>query len=307
MSDPRIAICLYGTMRAPNTCLPSLYDMILKPWNADVIVCINKWYQHPEKSDQERVDMLRRIGGNIVEEDIREQPDLHTFFPQSFYDKILSFSVERSRQFSNPHWFNFLGPLTGCHGGLHMRLNWYKLALLLENKNYVDKYDYFVITRPDHFYMFPMFDRSLLNENEVIYYNEKGFPEGPLGGINTDFIIVSKKMVLDWLHTLSCVKYFSVERLQDILMEELKNSVPILSEGLSDLLSRLGGFKMKKMSINSFVSCDSDQEHSSFNKIRFDGKYYYKYEHDHDPCMANYELWNRGARWKDIGDYICLD
>lgn len=306
MNDIRIALCLYGTMRSPNTCLPSLYDKIIKPWNTDVIVCINKWYDHPDVNDSERIDILRKMGVNIVDEDIRPQPDLYTFFPQSFYDKFIPFAKEREKQYSNPHWCNFLGPLTGCHAGLHMRLNWYKLALLLEDKKHVDNYDYFLITRPDQLYMFPIFDKSLLVEDQIIHYDEKGFPEGRLGGINVDFVIVSRKHVLNWLHNISCVKYFSIDELQDSLLQELNQCVPLLSEGLSDYVTRLAGFTTKRMFINSFVSCDFEKEQTSFNKVKFDGQYYFKYEHDYEPCMRNYQLWNEGLRWIDIGDQIIL-
>lgn len=308
MNDIRIALCLYGTMRSPNTCLPSLYDKIIKHWNTDVIVCINKWYDHPDVNDSERIDILRRMGVNIVEEDIRTQPDLYTFFPQSFYDKFIPLAKEKLKDpRSNPWSTNFIGPLVGSsHSALHMRLNWYKLAKLLEQKNYVEKYDYFLITRPDHLYMFPMFDKSFLKDDQIIHYDEKGFPEGRLGGINVDFAIVPKQLVLDWLYKMSAVEYFSNEELQDKLIEELKLSHPWTSEGYSALIARWAGWNMKVMFINSFISCDSAQESTSYNKIRFNGKHYYKYEHDYEPCMRNYQLWSEGLRWVDTGDQLIL-
>jgi len=299
-NNPKVAVCLWGTMRSPNSCLHTLYKNIIEPWQTDVIVCINECYSHPDKSDVERVDMLRQLGANIVEQDIRKQPDLNTFFPKSFYDKFIPMAQERLKQHDNPCWVNFVGPLVGTHANLHLRVNWYKLGNLLRDKNYVDKYDYFLITRPDHLYMFPMFDKSFLNEDEIVHYDEHGF-----GGINADFVIVSKKNVLEWLNKIS-IQYLCDETLQDILIEEMKHMDLWIAEEYSALITRLNPWKLKPMCINSFIACDSPNELSSWNKVMFDGEHYFKYHSNRDPCKHNYGLWQDNYRWTNTVDKIKL-
>ena len=127
MIENRVALCLWGTMRGPDSCLPTLYENIIKPWNTDVIVCINNHYD----DDKDRVDKLRKLGANIIEESIKKQPDLKTTFPQSFYDKLIPLSLEKIKFHSNPWQFNYLGPLAGSHSGLYIRLNWYSIAVLI--------------------------------------------------------------------------------------------------------------------------------------------------------------------------------
>jgi len=300
MKQVRVAVCLWGTMRSPNSCLHTLYKNIIEPWQTDVIVCVNECYSHPDKSDSERVDMLRQFGANIVEQDIRKQPDLNTFFPKSFYDKFIPMAQERLKQHGNPCWVNFVGPLVGTHAALHIRVNWYKLSNILRDKNYVDKYDYFLITRPDHLYMFPMFDKSFLNEDEIVHYDEHGF-----GGVNSDFVIVSKKNVLDWLNKMS-VQYFCDETLQDILIDQMKHMSLWISEECTALITRLNPWKLKPMSINSFIACDSPKEMSSWNGVVFDGEHYFKYHSNRDHCKHNYGLWKDNYRWTNTVDKIKL-
>tara|TARA_R110000868_G_scaffold257971_4_gene515230 strand:- start:216 stop:1121 length:906 start_codon:yes stop_codon:yes gene_type:complete len=298
----KIALCLYGTMRSPNVCLPTLYSNVINVWNTDVIVCINKCYNHPDKSDGDRIDILKRFGTNVVEQNIETQPDLNTVFPKSFYDKILHLAEQKLKEHNNPHWVNFIGPLMGYHGALYIRYNWYRLGVLIKEK-YIDKYDYFIITRPDQLYMFPMFDQSFLNEDEIVYYDQHGFSSD--GGINTDFVIISRKLVLNWLSRMS-IDYFCDEQLQDVLLNELQTIHPWISEACSRLIIRINGWTMKPMCINSFIACDSPNELSSWNKIMFDGEHYFKYYCDRDPCKHNYGLWKDNYRWINTSEKIKL-
>lgn len=300
MNDVRVALCLYGTMRGPNNCLPTVYENIIKVWNTDVIVCINKCYE----DDFERVDILRKLGAKIVIEDIQTQPDVYEVFPHSFYNKFLP----AAREFAsgkNASIINFLAPIIGTHSSLHTRLNWYKLSNLLESQ--LDNYDYFILTRPDHFYMFPMFDKSFLNKNQIINYSEHSFTVSNLGGVNADFIVISSQFVLQWLR--SSIEYLINEPLQDILLEELSKADSCNSEAYTALIVKLCNFELKPMSINSFISGDSENELTSMIPVKYDGEYYYKYETNYLPCKENYNLWQNGYRWKNSADkiYLTLD
>lgn len=300
----KIALCLNGTMRSPNNCLHTLYNNIIKPWDTDVIVCINKCYS----DDYERVNKLKQYGANLIEVDIKQQDDPFTVFSDSFYRKLVPFVKKRillEESFNAfVEWFGFLGPITGRSSSLHIRLNWYKLSNIV--KKYVSNYDYFIITRPDHLYLFPLFDKHLLTKKDTIYhYDHHGFNFGSLGGINADFIIVHSSMVLEWL--CKHYEYLIKEELQDILIENLSSATHLHSEAYTALITKLCNWKLNQININSFISADSLNEHTSSTPVMYDEncKYFYKYHSNFLPAIDNLHKWDNNNRWKEVnGDFI---
>lgn len=294
MSDNiRVALCLWGTMRAPNNSLPTLYENIIKPWNTDVIVCVNNHYD----DDKERVNKLRELGANIIEESISVQEDVPNVVPESIHKKLVPLALERIKHYG-PCQVNYLAPLAGgSHSSLINRLNWYRLSYLVER--HINEYDYFLITRPDHVYLFPMFDKSFLKDDEIINCNEHAH-----GGMNADFIIVSNKMVLSWLR--KHLDYIYDDSLQDIFINELNKSILWNAEYYSLVISKLCEYKIRPVSINGFISADSMNEKTSYKGVAYDGEHYYKYEEQYFSCRHNFELWKSGYRWKNEVDKIVL-
>lgn len=280
-------------MRGPKNCLPTLYKNIIEPWQTDVMTCLNKQYH----DDEERVNTLKFLGAKFIEQNIENQPNINTWFPKSFYQKLIPLAENKLKE-SNIHNVNYLSPLVGSHSSLHTRLNWYRLSFLVEK--HLEKYDYFIVTRPDHLYLFPIFDKSFLQKDKIIHYGEHGW-----GGINFDFIIIHKNLVIDWLR--KSIEYLIIDNLQDVLINELNKIDLWNSERYSLLISDLCGWKTKEMSINSFISADSLEELTSNNPIKYDGKYYYKYETNYKPCLENFELWQKGRRWQNTETKIKLN
>jgi hypothetical protein len=301
MKEHRILVCLWGQMRGPRNCLPTLYQNVINPWGADVAACINKFYDDDEK----RIETLSYLGANIIDLSISQQEDPTQFFPQSFYKKLLPLAQEKINNRSSGSFdhlaaynFNYLAPLAGSHSSLIIRLNWLRLSYMVER--HINDYDYFVISRPDHLYLFPVFPKEFLKEDEIIHYDEHGW-----GGINADFIVIHKCSVIDWLR--KSIQYLIDETLQDQLLEKLAKTDKWNSERYTMLVSEMCNWKMKEMSINSFISADSLEEKSSSNRILCDGKYYYKYESNYIPCKKNFELWENGWRWQNTESKIKLN
>jgi len=299
----KIALCLTGTLRAPNTCLPTLYEHIIKPWDTDVIVCVNKCYS----DDTARVDKLRKLGANIIVEDIREQPNPATAFPESFYNKIITHSKKKIEQDKNIYTasYNYLGPLVGNAANLHIRLNWYKLSNIIEK--YITNYDYFIVTRPDHLYLFPIFDKLFLTKKDTVYnYSDHSFSFGTHGGVNGDFVIVHNTLILDWLR--KSIEYLSNDDLQNDLINELNKSSHWHSEAFTAIIAKLCNWNFNHIDINSFTSADSQDELSSTASIKYDNNtnYYYKYDTNYLPAINNLYRWNNGCRWQNTANGILL-
>ncbi len=281
----RTAVCLYGELRGIKSCIPSLYENIIDLWDSDVFLCFNLY----KKSEYDEINQIYK---KVIISNIYEKEDVYTRFPKTFYEKYVPYMQQVLKQ-SNKWGCNIIGPILGSHANLLIRLNLYNLSKILIN--YVDKYDYFIITRPDHLYKFPIFDKSFLNKDFIIKYNVHNF-----GGFNADFLIIPNHQVIDWL--TSGYDFFTNDDLQDYMIEELKKLSPYLhiSECFTNIIVKYKKYKIKEMSINSFIS--SDDINSSRSDIPFKWcdkrNVMWKHEEQFNETYKNFELWTKGHIWK---------
>ena len=284
MNDTKIAVCLWGTFRGPKSSLPTLYEHIIKPYNADVFASLNSFYE----DDVQRLSILKDCGTNIVSSEILKQEDLTNVFPKSFYEKLIPKAQEFLNRF-NQFQINYLGPLVGSHTSLIIRLNWYRLSSLIEK--HINNYDYFIITRPDHCYIFPLWDKSLMNNEVIVQYDAHRY-----GGVNADFVVVPRKFVLDWLR--KSIDYLTNDTLQDIVLSEfVDKNIFQNSESYTSFITQQCGWNITTMNINSFISADSYDENTSCIGIKYSGTHYYKYIEQYEQCMKNRNLYYSGYKW----------
>lgn len=289
----KTAICLFGELRGIKTCIPTLYENIINKWDSDLFLCFNM-YKFSE------YEQIKEINKNVIVSNIYEKEDVYKIFPNSFYEKYVPY-LENVLKNSNKWGCNIIGPILGSHSNLLIRLNWYNLSKILID--YVDKYDYFLITRPEHLYKFPIFDLSFLDKNYIIKYNVHNF-----GCFNADFLIIPNHQVIDWL--TSGYDFFTKDDLQDYMIEELKKLSPHshISECFTDIIVRYKKYKIKEMSINSFVSSDTINSSRSDIPFKWCDKrnVIWKHEEQFNETYKNLELWNNGHRWKCAENIIYL-
>ena len=285
MNEPRVALCLYGEVRGTKTCAPTIYENVVNRWNTDIFMSFNRADQH----DEER---LKCFDKNVSE--VYEKPDLTTAFPQSFYDKMIPFAQDIQRIFNG----NVMSPLVGCFSTLYIRLNWYRFKAILEP--HINNYDYFVITRPDHYFLYPLFDKSFLDPNYIIKYDGHD-----MGGASADFLIIPKNLVLGWLS--SNYDFYVNPELQDYVISELPKRPIKNSETFTHLIFEYNQYNIKTTPLSSFISADSLNERTSLFPVRFNGTHYYKYESQYNASVHNYNAWRNQTGWKDDGTQIYFD
>lgn len=291
----KVALCLNGTLRGVNNCLPTLYQNVISVLDADVFACFNR--EHDD--DHERI---KKLPGNIIETRVDVQENLINILPDIFWHTHFKLVTEILDS-SNECLVNYISPVLGSHASLIHRYNWYRLYKMMEK--YLDRYDAFIVTRPDHYYLFPIFGLDFIKNNQeyMLNYNEHNF-----WGINADFLIVSRENFINWFG--NNIKYFIDENYVYRLLDKIKQYPIKTSEVASMIICEEEQIKLKSFSINSFISADSLNECTSKVPIQYDetNKHYFKYfETQYLPTIKNFNLYNNGHKWQDSKDGIYLN
>ena len=283
---PRVAVCLTGELRAINSCVPTLYKNILEPLSAGIFYCFNK--HNPEKDDKVNIFNNRLIKGRIY-----DKPNLRTtLVPDSLYNKL----DEQDFYFQS----NWLGTVNGCAGGVCYR-HWDFKNLAFIIAPYVNDFDYFIITRTDFFYLFPIFDFSILKDQEVIKH--KGFDNYSHTGMNWEFIICKSSKVLEFLN--SPFLFMNDESLQDLMIKEIRQRFRN-NESFQRIISEYYKWNVSEMEINGFLSADSMKESTTWGEIQYSesNKNYFKYPGMVQDAYSNLDKINSGLKWKIDGKEI---
>lgn len=289
----KIALCLYGQIRGVNSCLDSLIENVTNPWEADVFLCFNN-------SSQEDLIKTSKKFNKVIKAEIYENEDLNTCFSKSFYKNLIEYAKQTLKNDSSLYSYdvNFLAPLVGSHSALLARMNWFKLAKMIEN--YINEYDYFLITRPDHFYTFPIFNKSFLNSEYIFKYDGHDW-----GGINSDFLIIPSNIVLDWLNFNK--SFLNDEQYVDYIISGMEKIRRKNSEYLTKLMFDYKKWNIKTLSMNSFISSDSPEDKTTYQPIKSSEEHIWKYDCQFSKCLENYNLWQNGYVWKNFSDKISLE
>lgn len=301
----KIAICLVGQLKAVDTCMVNFYNMMVKPLNADVIVCVNRASDNDEQ-------LLKKIPGNVVYKEIYEKECLDTYFPPIFYEKHVKPASKIAQGYDHPRFgdckpmglmCNYIAPLVGRMNHLIKMLNWQRLVNVVKQ---LDEYDFYVITRSDHFYLFPHVDPTILQSDTIYHYDAHSF-----GGMNSDCLIMSKTNLINWL--TDNMKSLVDEKYIDMVLDQMYANNSWNAESHTKSVTQIGNYKTKPYLINSFVTADNDTEtppnsHLRFKKTTIDGiERLYKYEESQlQPALTNYNYWKSGGKWRDAGDKLLV-
>lgn len=303
----KVAICLVGQLKALDACMPNLYDKTIKPSNADVIVCVNRATDDDES-------LLKKIPGNVVYSEIYEKECLETYFPPIFYEKHVEPARKLVQGYDHPRFgnckgagliCNYLAPLVGGMNHLIKLLNWQRLVTAVKS---LDEYDFYLVTRSDHFVLFPhpIVNPSILESDTIYHYDAHDF-----GGMNTDALIMSKSNLISWLtDNMRCL---IEEPMIDGVTQKMYDMGGWNCECYSKAVSLLGNYKIKRYLINSFISANSITDRPLNSPLQFksttiDGvERLYKYEETQlSPSLTNYGFWKNGGRWINDGNMLTL-
>jgi len=299
----KVAVCLRDSPRSIDCALPTIYENVINPLNADVF----GMFTVGEHSDDR--DRISKINERVIEKDYWDPNNLSNILPKIFWDTHVKFASKIPANQSN----NYLSPIyiaPGC-----MRNNWYSIPpiytlLKLYNmiKKYIDYYDFFIITRTDLYFLFPIFDKNILKNN---YNNILTYDCWKWGGINQEFVILSKQNLIRYCNRM---KYYTDKEFIEPIISLMNNEKGKNAEAFSKNVFKLEQFKNKEMSMNCFIAKDSSflsKESFDKNLMLFFRDPYPRHDvkselYSYDHIMNNKNLWDLGQRWFDDKNKILL-
>jgi len=277
---PRVAVCLVGEPRGINTCVDSLYENIIEPLNASIFYSFNR--ATPE--DESKIKLINK---KLIFGELKEKVDLRKeLVPDSLYSKFDEIDFYPLS--------NWIGTINKQMGGVCYRhVDFKRMAGIISS--YLDEFDYFIITRSDFKYLFPIFDFSILKDQEIIKH--KGFDNYSHTGMNWEFIICKSNKVLEFLN--SPFLFMNDESLQDLMIKEIRQR-PRNNESFQRIISEYYKWNVSEMEINGFLSADSMEESTTWGEVRYSeiNKTYFKYSGMVQDAYSSFEKVNSGLKWQ---------
>ncbi len=285
---PRVAFCLVGEPRGISACVDSLYENIIEPLDASIFYSFNR--ATPE--DESKIKLINK---KVIFGELKEKCDLRKeLVPDSLYLKFDEIDFDR--------FSNWIGTINKQKGGVCYRhVDFKKMAGIISP--YLDQFDYFIITRSDFKYLFPIFDFSILKDQEIIKH--KGFDHNCYTGMNWEFIICKSNKVLEFLN--SPFLFMNDESLQDLMIKEIRQR-PRNNESFQRIISEYYKWNVSEMEINGFLSADSIEENTTWGKVQYSeiNKSYFKYPEMMQDAYFNFENINSGLKWLIDGKTIIM-
>ena len=174
----KMLVCIIGNLRGGNAPVESLNEHVLKPFNADLALCIGKCEDHQYK----------HIAKYIWEFD--EQEDW-----SAIWDEVGTEWRNIKRNLESGMWGGIEGPGSGA---IIFAFRYLLKKMILEN-DLTSKYDMFMITRSDHMY----------TNNQTPCSLGIHIPTGQdYGGITDRHIIIDSNKVIQ---SLSILEYINNE------------------------------------------------------------------------------------------------
>jgi hypothetical protein len=277
---PRVAVCLVGEPRGIKTCIESFYENIVNPLNAGIFYSFNR--ATPE--DEEKIQLINK---KVIIGEIKEKCNLRKeLVPDSLYNKF----DEMDFYFQS----NWVGTVNGLDGGVCYRhVDFKRMGQIISD--YLSAFDYFIITRSDFRYLFPIFDFSILKDVDIVKH--KGSDHFSNTGMNWEFIVCHKSKVLEYLN--SPYVFMNDESLQDFFLPILRER-PRNNESFQRIISDYYGWRVLEMDINGFLSADNDLERTTWGHVQYDQdkKVHFKYPEMMDDAYSNFTKISSGLKWK---------
>jgi len=279
----KVAICLVGEPRGIRSCIDSFYKFVADPLDATIFYSFNR--ATPE--DEEKIALINK---RVAFGELKEKPDLRkALVPDSLYNKL---------QIEDFHCqSNWVGTVNGQTGGVCYRhVDFKRMAEIVSDK--VQDFDYFIITRTDFRYLFPIFDFSILRCHDVIKHKgfNNGFQNDTRTSMNWEFIICKAEIVLQYLN--SPFLFMNDEVLQNLLIGEL-NGRPRNNESMQKVIAEFYEWHTAEMEINGFISADSFEERTTWGRVQqcSEKNMFFKYRDMYYTAIENEKRFQSTPNW----------
>jgi hypothetical protein len=264
----KYAICIWGELRGVKSTIEKFYINLIKPLNADVFLMVQK------TNDENMDSSFDLFQENVIEKVLYDRPDNI----KDNYKKFNELNEKNSE--------NYI-----IDSALQVYYNFYKIYEKFGDV-FEEKYDYIIFTRSDFLHMFPFPDMLEISNQTDIFWCYDG---SEWGGVNFNLVCVPSFYVKKYISNF----YYYLQ--EDKYINKLKN-MSLNGEKYAKFIFDDNNWKIGKIENNAFITTDSNNERTTWNKVQFSEKYnvFYKYEEQLNNTYDALQKYNDGKKWKYI-------
>ena len=279
----KFAFLLMYELRAINKTYEGLYNNLIKPYDADIFICVQKTFP-------DDYEMLNLFNENIICKEIYDKPDPNIYFGSENNLNITDPVAERHHNWN-------------IYSNLQIYINYHKMAKLISN--YIDKYDYFIIIRCDSYILFPFPDKQLFeNMPESMYFIDANYCKK--WGDNGIATFVHRNYILDYLNSYYNIisnplykpEIKNILKTSNTLNQENFQNKCLYLLNLTDKIKKINNlnYYWTAEKINDYNTWSCPHYHPIYNNVIC------KYDEQCYEAHQNYNLWLDGKRWKINND-----
>lgn len=280
-------VCFFGTLRCLDITSKNLIDKLIKPLNADVMICVSKMNEHDE-------DGLRYFQDcNLVDVCIYEDSNFgYEFLCTEYAKKLNQKDTSQWREYLAIKG-NWLGGMKGRKGsGMHLTYNYWKVlerlnSLKAQNINY----ERIVVTRTDLFWLIEHPPLELLNSKIVWIPTGQDYE-----GYNDRHAVCSKDNINNYLNLFEQMMNFTAKNY--LASKRWLNHELYLYLHLHYNNIVVGRFK----NVAYLTAIKATKTRWAKPKTKFikGEEYNYKYEQELLEAIKNSEQWYKEHSWHNM-------
>ncbi len=267
----KFAFLVMCELRGVKSTIENLYAKLIKPYNADVFICV----QRALPDDEERMNLFHE---NVVHKEFYDKPDPATYFGS---ENNLTITTTCNRN----NW--------NIYSNLQIYINYHEMAKVIENV--YEQYDYFIIARTDSQILFPFPDKELFEKvPESIYLIDAQYCKcwGDIGIPG----FIHKKYIMGFLNC-----YYNIISNKEYAtpITKLIGKIDVNQEkflyGCLQLCNLFDKIKQIK-NINYYWTAEKINDYHTWSKPHRHPRrnIISKYDTQCDEAYNNYDLWNSG-------------
>lgn len=271
----KFAYIVYMELRSIRKTIKYLEEFIIKPYQADIILCCQKKFD----DDEERADLFKNPRIRILYDKID---------PKLFYGESNIINL-----YDSANWNNY----NNQQVYINLRKIWDCV------KDIYTEYDYYIMTRVDSQIIFPYPDKELFEIAEPGIYTFDTDYCRTWGGYASG-VFIHKNFIEAYLN-----KYYNVFKYGNV-QEINNNNRQLNQEFFANYCLLKSGLKWKYIkNINLFFTTETLNDYTTWSIPSIHTTYgvICKYPDQCTETFNNYRLWESGKRWKYNNETFYLE
>jgi hypothetical protein len=261
------AICLWGELRGVKATVTNLYEHLVNPLEADLLILC----QRALPDDEERLALLSE---RCVYKELYDKPDANQYLGQGF--SKLSNAIKNN-------WSK--------DSNVQQYINFHKYAMVIANQPV--KYERYIFIRTDFMHILPFPDIITINPDTTMFWCYNGHN---YGGVNYTMIAVPHIHVNDYL--TGPYHYITDDQMVEQVMREKKGRSMNCEEFMNFIFTKRH-WSIGTIKHNAYLTAETTKDRTTWASIQHDEKHnvLYKYREQVAEAFDMLEAWKKTNTW----------